>query len=74
MAYSKHLDVKECEPDYVSLGKVLSSRFSIRLFISQTYTNEQLFEQTCKFVNNYFLSIKFIHAHLQYVCNISVNY
>ena len=24
----------------------------------------------CKFVKNYFFSIKFLHAHLQYICNI----
>ena len=24
----------------------------------------------CKFVKNYFFSIKLLHAHLQYVCNI----
>ena len=30
--------------------------------------------ETCKFVKYYFLSIKFIHAILQFVCNISVNY
>ena len=25
----------------------------------------------CKIVKNYFFSIKLLHAHLQYVCNIS---
>ena len=28
----------------------------------------------CKFVKNYFFSIKLLHAHLQYVCNIPAKY
>ena len=28
----------------------------------------------CKFVKKYFFSIKLLHAHLQYVCNIPAKY
>ena len=30
--------------------------------------------KSCKFVKNYFFSIKLLHVHLQYVCNIPIMY
>ena len=33
-----------------------------------------LSSKCCKFVKNNFLGIKLLHAHLQYVCNISAKY
>ena len=58
-----------------ALGGVDFTKYALpTIIVCKQKSKNGKVKKCCKFVKNYFFSIIILHAHLQYVCNMSAKY
>ena len=75
LQYVRNMSAKYQKEILKALGGVDFTKCALpTIFVYKQWSKNGYVEKCCKFVKNYFFSIIILHAHLQYVWNISAKY